>query len=46
MKQAQMQAYRRINNVLIPNMYFRSDIGDKWPEDSDRLLGWGYLSEA
>jgi phosphoribosylamine--glycine ligase len=46
MKQAQTQAYRRINNVLIPNMYFRSDIGDKWPEDSDRLLGWGYLSEA
>ena len=46
MKQAQTQAYRRIQNVLIPNMYYRSDIGDRWPEDSDRLLGWGYLSEA
>jgi len=46
MKQAQQQAYRRVQNVLIPNMYYRSDIGDRWPEDSDRLLGWGYLSEA
>ncbi|MCK9352178.1 MAG: phosphoribosylglycinamide synthetase C domain-containing protein [Candidatus Paceibacterota bacterium] len=46
MKQAQMQAYRRVQNVLIPNMYYRSDIGDRWPEDSDRLMGWGYLSEA
>lgn len=46
MKQAQTQAYRRIQNILIPNMYYRSDIGDRWPEDSDRLLGWGYLSEA
>ncbi|MFA5830572.1 MAG: phosphoribosylglycinamide synthetase C domain-containing protein [Candidatus Paceibacterota bacterium] len=46
MKQAQSQAYRRVQNVLIPNMYYRSDIGDSWSEDSDRLLGWGYLSEA
>ena len=46
MKQAQTQAYRRVQNVLIPNMYYRSDIGDSWSEDSDRLLGWGYLSEA
>jgi len=46
MKQAQQQAYRRVQNILIPNMYYRSDIGDRWPEDSDRLLGWGYLSEA
>jgi len=46
MKQAQQQAYRRVQNILIPNMYYRSDIGDRWPEDSDRLFGWGYLSEA
>ena len=43
MKQAQAQAYSRIKNVLIPNMYYRTDIGDRWVEDSDRLHTWGYL---
>ena len=43
MKQAQAQVYSRIKNVLIPNMYYRTDIGDRWDEDSDRLHTWGYL---
>ncbi len=43
MKQAQNQAYNRINNIMIPNMYFRMDIGDRWFEDSDKLHTWGYL---
>ncbi|MGA8035803.1 MAG: phosphoribosylglycinamide synthetase C domain-containing protein [Candidatus Acidiferrales bacterium] len=43
MKQAQAQAYSRIKNVMIPNMYYRTDIGDRWLEDSDRLHTWGYL---
>ncbi len=43
MKQAQSQAYNRIKNILIPNMYYRTDIGDRWLEDSDRLHTWGYL---
>lgn len=45
MKQAQAQAYRRIENIIIPNMYYRTDIGDRWVEDSDRLHNWGYLRE-
>jgi len=45
MKQAQEQAYNRIKNVLIPNMYYRTDIGDRWYEDSDKLHAWGYLRE-
>ncbi len=45
MKQAQNQVYGRINNILIPNMYYRKDIGDRWFEDSDRLHNWGYLRE-
>ncbi len=45
MKQAQSQAYNRISNILIPNMYYRKDIGDRWFEDSDRLHSWGYLRE-
>lgn len=46
MKQAQQQAYNRIANVLIPNMYYRKDIGDRWTEDGDRLQSWGYLHEV
>ncbi|MFH0853547.1 MAG: phosphoribosylglycinamide synthetase C domain-containing protein [bacterium] len=46
MKQAQDQAYNRIKNILIPNMYYRNDIGNRWLEDSDRLHSWGYLREA
>ena len=43
MKAAQQQAYSRVRNILIPNMYYRDDIGDRWGEDSDRLFSWGYL---
>lgn len=43
MKQAQKQAYSRIDNIMIPNMYYRKDIGDRWFEDHDRLHSWGYL---
>jgi phosphoribosylamine--glycine ligase len=43
MKQAQAQAYSKVRNILIPNMYYRDDIGERWAEDSDRLHNWGYL---
>lgn len=43
MKQAQIQAYNRVKNILIPNMYYRTDIGNRWAEDSDKLHNWGYL---
>ena len=43
MKAAQRQAYNRIDNIMIPNMYYRKDIGDRWFEDFDRLHTWGYL---
>ena len=46
LKQAQAQAYNRVKNILIPNMYYRTDIGDRWSEDSDRLHNWGYLREV
>jgi phosphoribosylamine--glycine ligase len=45
-KQAQAQAYQRIKNILIPNMYYRKDIGDRWFEDHDKLHTWGYLRES
>jgi phosphoribosylamine--glycine ligase len=43
MRLAQAQAYARIKNITIPNMYYRTDIGDRWVEDSDKLHTWGYL---
>lgn len=46
MKQAQAQAYNRIGNIILPHMYYRKDIGDRWYDDSDRLHNWGYLREA
>ncbi len=46
MRRAQAQAYNRIGNIMIPNMYYRTDIGDRWFEDHDRLHNWGYLREA
>lgn len=45
MRQTQNQAYSRIKNILIPHMYYRTDIGDRWFEDSDKLHNWGYLRE-
>ena len=45
MKQAQNQVYGRIKNIMIPHMYYRTDIGDRWFEDSDKLHNWGYLRE-
>jgi phosphoribosylamine--glycine ligase len=46
MRAAQAQAYSRIKNIMIPNMYYRTDIGDRWFEDHDRLHNWGYLRES
>ncbi len=44
-RQAQTQAYNRIKNILIPNVYYRTDIGNRWLEDCDRLHTWGYLRD-
>ncbi|MBD0825001.1 phosphoribosylamine--glycine ligase [Aestuariibaculum marinum] len=43
MKDAQKMMYNRINNVIINNGYYRTDIGDRWTEDSDKLWSWGLL---
>jgi phosphoribosylamine--glycine ligase len=45
MRQAQNQVYNRIQNIMMPNMYYRKDIGDRWFEDSDKLHNWGYLRD-
>jgi phosphoribosylamine--glycine ligase len=43
MKDAQRIMYNRISNIIVNNGYYRTDIGDRWFEDSDKLWSWGYL---
>ncbi|MFN7990873.1 MAG: phosphoribosylamine--glycine ligase [Candidatus Micrarchaeia archaeon] len=43
MEETRRIAYNRIKNIIIPNMFYRNDIGLRWSEDSDRLAMWGYL---
>ena len=40
---ARKQVYLRLKNILLQNMYYRTDIGMGWFRDSDRLHTWGYL---
>lgn len=42
-EEARKQAYSRVANIMIPNMFYRTDIGAKWIADSDLLLSLGYL---
>ncbi|MBI2637292.1 MAG: phosphoribosylamine--glycine ligase [Candidatus Sungbacteria bacterium] len=44
--EARRQAYFRIQNIMIPSMFYRVDIGHKWGEDSDKLQTWGYLDNV
>ncbi len=43
MADAIKEAYQNVKNVMIPNMFYRNDIGQRWTHDSDKLLSWGYL---
>lgn len=43
MNDARKQAYNRIDTIILQNMFYRTDIGSTWGEDSDKLQTWGYL---
>ena len=43
MEEARKQTYGRIDNIMLINMFYRTDIGATWSEDSDKLQTWGYL---
>jgi len=43
MDDARKEAYNRVKNILIPNMFYRTDIGERWHRDGDLLQTWGYL---
>ena len=41
--EARKMAYNRIDNIMLQNKFYRTDIGFKWNTDSDKLQSWGYL---
>jgi len=43
-EEARRETYNRVRNIIIPNMFYRTDIGERWSRDSDLLLTWGYLT--
>ena len=43
MSEAVSDAYENVKNVMIPNMFYRDDIGQRWFRDVDMLLSWGYV---
>ncbi len=43
MQDAINAAYQAVRNVMVPNMFYRDDIGQRWFRDVDMLLSWGYL---
>lgn len=45
-EESRRMAYNRIQNIIIPNMIYRTDIGLQWTTDSDKLHTWGYLREG
>lgn len=40
---ARKQTYNRLKNIRLQNMYYRTDIGERWGVESDLLHTWGYL---
>ena len=43
MEDARKQVYARVKNIMVPNMFYRTDIGVRWLTDSDKLHTWGYF---
>jgi len=44
MEDARREAYNRVRNIIIPNMFYRTDIGERWIRDGDLLQTWGYMA--
>jgi phosphoribosylamine--glycine ligase len=40
---ARREVYNRVKNIVIPNMFYRTDIGERWVRDGDLLQSWGFL---
>jgi phosphoribosylamine---glycine ligase len=44
MEDARREAYNRVRTIIIPNMFYRTDIGERWRQDGDLLHTWGLLA--
>lgn len=44
MEEARKEVYARVKTIIIPNMFYRTDIGERWARDSDLLHTWGLLA--
>lgn len=44
MPDARKEAYNRVKNIILPNMFYRTDIGSRWAKDGDLLRTWGMLA--
>ncbi len=44
MQDARKETYNRVKNIMIPNMFYRTDIGERWSRDGDLLQTWGLLT--
>jgi phosphoribosylamine--glycine ligase len=42
-EEARQVTYGRMKNIKVPNMFYRTDIGQGWNTDGDKLQTWGYL---
>ncbi|MFH1824130.1 MAG: phosphoribosylamine--glycine ligase [Candidatus Firestonebacteria bacterium] len=43
MEEAKKETYNIIKHIIIPNMFYRTDIGNRWREEGDLLQTWGWL---
>jgi phosphoribosylamine--glycine ligase len=43
LQEAQKKTYERVKNIRLQNMFYRTDIGNRWCEDEKNLQKWGYL---
>jgi len=43
-KKVQKRMYSKIKNVLIPNMYYRNDIGNDYYKKLKKCKEWGYIN--
>lgn len=46
MRAAQQEAYDRADEIILPNKFYRTDVGDGWYDEAEQLLSWGYLQES
>ncbi|MXR39870.1 phosphoribosylamine--glycine ligase [Halobaculum sp. WSA2] len=43
MQAAKTEAEERADDVVLPNNFYRTDIGSKWQKEAEQLIRWGYL---